>query len=76
MGQGPITSLPQMLADELDVPLDSVEMVMGATELCPYDEGTWGPLTTRVFGPIWRAAAAEARAVLVEGEHNGFGVLR
>ncbi len=66
MGQGPITSLPQMLADELDVPLDRVAIVMGDTELCPYDQGTWGSLTTRSFGPLWRAAAAEARGVLLE----------
>ncbi|MBK8476448.1 MAG: xanthine dehydrogenase family protein molybdopterin-binding subunit [Opitutaceae bacterium] len=78
MGQGPVTSLPQMLADELDVPLDSVEIVMGDTELCPYDQGTWGSLTTRVFGPIWRAAAAEARAVLIElaAEHLQLPVAR
>ncbi len=65
MGQGPVTSLPQMLADELDVDLDQVEIIMGDTELCPYDQGTWGSLTTRSFGPLWRAAAAEARAVLL-----------
>ena len=35
MGQGPITSLPQMLADELEVPLDAVDIVMGDTDLCP-----------------------------------------
>ena len=35
MGQGPITSLPQMLAEELDVALDDVEIVMGDTDLCP-----------------------------------------
>jgi isoquinoline 1-oxidoreductase len=66
MGQGAITSLPQMLAEELDVPLDTVEMVMGDTELCPFDAGTWGSLTTRGFGPLMRAAAAEARGVLIE----------
>ena len=38
MGQGPITSLPQMLADELEVPLDSVDIIMGDTDLCPW---TW-----------------------------------
>jgi len=65
MGQGPITSLPQMLADELDAPLHMVDIVMGDTDLCPYDQGTWGSLTTRVFGPALRAAAAEARAVLI-----------
>src|ERR1039457_3410587 len=31
MGQGPITSLPQMLAEELETPLDTVEIVMGDT---------------------------------------------
>ena len=66
MGQGPITSLPQMVADELEAPLDSVGIVMGDTELCPYDMGTWGSLTTRQFGPALRAAAAEAKAVLLE----------
>ncbi len=66
MGQGVITSLAMMLADELEVPLDSVDMVMGDTDLCPWDAGTWGSMSTRFFGPPLRAAAAEARAVLVE----------
>src|ERR1041385_5443140 len=35
MGQGPITSLAQMLAEELHAPFDSVDVVMGDTELCP-----------------------------------------
>ncbi len=65
MGQGPITSLPQMLADELDVALDTVDIVMGDTDLCPWDAGTWGSMTTRFFGPALREAAAEARAVLL-----------
>jgi nicotinate dehydrogenase subunit B len=66
MGQGVITSLAMMLADELQVPLDSVKMVMGDTDLCPWDMGTWGSMTTRFFGPPLRAAAAEAREVLIE----------
>lgn len=66
MGQGPITSLPQMLAEELDVPLASVDIIMGDTDVCPFDEGTFGSLTTRAFGQLLRAAAAEARAVLLE----------
>jgi len=49
MGQGIHTSLPQMLAEELDVRVERVKMVMGDTELCPYDAGTWGSLTTRYF---------------------------
>jgi len=66
MGQGVITSLAQMLADELEVPLDSVDMVMGDTALCPWDMGTFGSMSTRFFGPPLRAAAAEARTVLIE----------
>jgi nicotinate dehydrogenase subunit B len=65
MGQGAITSLAQTLADELDVPLESVDMVMGDTALCPYDAGTWGSQTTPYFGPVLRAAGAEAREILI-----------
>jgi isoquinoline 1-oxidoreductase len=66
MGQGPVTSLPQMLAEELETPLDSVDIVMGDTERCPWDMGTFGSMTTRGFGPALQAAAAEAKAVLLE----------
>jgi isoquinoline 1-oxidoreductase len=65
MGQGAITSLAQELAEELEVPFKSVNMVMGDTDLCPYDAGTWGSLTTRFEGPVIRAAAAEAREILI-----------
>ncbi len=66
MGQGIITSLAMMLAEELDVPLAAVDMVMGDTALCPYDAGTFGSRSTKYFGPPLRQAAAEARAVLVK----------
>ena len=66
MGQGVITSLAQMLAEELDVALETVDMVMGDTDLCPWDMGTFGSMSTRFFGPPLRAAAAEGRQVLLE----------
>ena len=65
MGQGVVTSLAQMAADELAVSLDSIDMVMGDTALCPFDMGTYGSMSTRFFGPALRAAAAEAKAVLL-----------
>jgi len=73
LGQGVVTSLAQMLADELDVALESVDMVMGDTSVCPWDSGTFGSMSTRFFGPALRAAAAEARVVLIElaAEHLG-----
>jgi CO/xanthine dehydrogenase Mo-binding subunit len=65
MGQGVLTSQAQMAAEELGVALESIDMVLGDTDLCPWDMGTFGSLTTRMFGPSLRAAAAEARAVLL-----------
>jgi nicotinate dehydrogenase subunit B len=66
MGQGVITSLAQMLADELEVPVERVNMVMGDTDLCPWDGGTNGSQTTRSFSPHMRVAAAEAKTVLIQ----------
>jgi CO/xanthine dehydrogenase Mo-binding subunit len=65
LGQGIITSLAQMLAEELDVSVESVDMVMGDTDLCPYDAGTYGSRTTKYFGPQLREAGAQARAILL-----------
>ena len=65
MGQGSMTALAMLAAEELDVPLDRVDMLMGDTDLCPWDGGTWGSLSIWQFGPVLRGAAAEARAVLV-----------
>ena len=77
MGQGPITSLPQMLAEDLDVSIDDISMVMGDTDLCPFDQGTWGSQTTQVFGTVWRTAAAEARGALLEqAAENAAGARR
>ncbi|NWG13837.1 MAG: xanthine dehydrogenase family protein molybdopterin-binding subunit [Acidobacteria bacterium] len=66
LGQDVVTSLAQMAADELDVSLESIDMVMGDTDLCPYDMGTFGSMSIRFFGPALRSAAAEARATLVQ----------
>ncbi|MFC1494514.1 molybdopterin cofactor-binding domain-containing protein [Thermodesulfobacteriota bacterium] len=66
LGQGIITSLAQMLAEELDVALTSVDMIMADTSLCPFDFATVGSRSTKFFGPPLRKAAAEARAVLIQ----------
>mgnify|MGYP005806542793 CR=1 FL=1 len=66
LGQGAMTALAMLLAEELDVTLDRVDMVMGDTDLCPWDMGTFGSLSIWQFGPVLRGAAAEARAVLLQ----------
>lgn len=74
MGQGVMTSQAQMVAEELGVALDAIEMCLGDTERCPWDMGTFGSLTTRMFGPVLRTAAAEARAVLMALAAERLGV--
>jgi nicotinate dehydrogenase subunit B len=76
MGQGIMTSLCQMAAEELGVKLDSMQIVMGDTDRCPWDMGTFGSLTTRMFGPAVRAAAARARLVLTDLAAERLGVSR
>ena len=66
MGQGAITSLAQIMADEIEVSFEKVKMVMGDTDLCPWDGGTNGSQTIRSFSPRMRVAAAEAKTVLMQ----------
>ena len=62
MGQGVRTLLTQAFAEELGVPTDRVSLVMGDTQLCPDDGGTWASLTTPQTVPVIRQAAAAVRA--------------
>ena len=64
MGQGVMTSLAQMAAEELGANLASIDMILGDTDKCPWDMGTFGSMSTRFFGPALRAAAAKARSLL------------
>jgi nicotinate dehydrogenase subunit B len=65
VGQNARTSLAQTVADELRVPFDSVRMVMGDTQLTPFDMGTFGSRTTPTMGPQLRRVSAAARDLLV-----------
>ena len=66
MGQGIRTSLAQAVAEELRAPLESVSLLMGDTDLTPYDQGTFGSRTTPTMNPQLRRAAAAAREMLVD----------
>ena len=76
MGQGVMTSLTQLAAEDLGVALESIHIVMGDTASCPWDAGTWGSLTTRMFGPAVRAATAQARLILTDLAATRLGVPR
>jgi len=65
IGQNVRTSLSQTIADELKVPLDSVQMVMGDTALSPFDAGTFGSRSTPTMTPQLRKVAAAARTYLL-----------
>ncbi|MDE3186243.1 MAG: xanthine dehydrogenase family protein molybdopterin-binding subunit [Acidobacteriota bacterium] len=66
VGQNIRTSLAQQVAEELRVPFDSITMVMGDTDLTPWDMGTFGSRTTPTMGPQLRTMAAAARETLVQ----------
>jgi CO/xanthine dehydrogenase Mo-binding subunit len=74
MGQGVMTSQAQMVAEELGVELAAIDMVLGDTDRCPFDLGTFGSLTTRMFGPVLRAAAAQARVAMMTLAAQRLGV--
>jgi nicotinate dehydrogenase subunit B len=76
MGQNIRTSLSQVVAEELRVPLPSITMVMADTGLTPFDMGTFGSRTTPFMAPQLRRAAAAARELLIGLAVEKWGVDR
>ena len=60
IGQNIRTSLAQAVAEELRVPFESIQIVMGDTKLTPFDAGTFGSQTTPRMGPQLRHVASAA----------------
>src|SRR6266567_3362885 len=65
MGQNIRTSLSQAVAEELFVPMENIQMVMGDTQLTPFDMGTFGSRTTPTMNLQLRKVAAAAREMLI-----------
>lgn len=65
-GQGIATGFTQLIAEELSVPFESIEVVMGQTDVSPFDIGTFGSLSTRLTGPRIRQAGAGMRLWLID----------
>lgn len=59
LGQGIETVLAQIVADELGVEVDAVDVVNGDTELQPYGTGSWASRSTVVTGSAVRGAGRQ-----------------
>jgi isoquinoline 1-oxidoreductase len=66
MGQNIRTSLAQQVAEELRTSVQSLTLVMGDTDLVPFDLGTFGSRSTPQMGTQLRKVAVCARGVLLD----------
>ncbi len=76
VGQDARTQMGQATAEELGISLDQVQVLMGDTELCPNDGGTFGSGTTPRTIPQVRMAAAAVREVLLDLAASSLGAKR
>jgi CO/xanthine dehydrogenase Mo-binding subunit len=73
-GQGIRTAFAQIVADELDVPIERVNVVLGDTDQVPFDFGTFGSHSVAQEAPLLRKAAAFARSQLMDRASAKLGV--
>src|SRR5438874_1677915 len=66
LGQGILTALAQIAAEELDLPLAHVAIISGDTARTPDEGHTAGSQSIENSGTALRLAAAEVRAILIE----------
>jgi len=71
LGTGIRTALAQIVAEELDVPLACVTMVLGTTAMAPNQGATIASASLQIHAVPLRAAAAQARAWLRERDPEG-----
>jgi nicotinate dehydrogenase subunit B len=74
LGQGILTALAQIAAEELDVGFDQIRMVSADTSRGPDEQYTFGSQSVEQSGGAIRAAGAEARGILVAAAARRFGV--
>ncbi|MGA3022783.1 MAG: molybdopterin cofactor-binding domain-containing protein [Thermoplasmata archaeon] len=74
VGQGTRTALSLLVAEELRLPLSSVELTMGDTDVCPWDMGTFGSRSMPDAGEHLRTTGAAAQALLIELAATHLGV--
>ena len=66
MGQGALTSLAQIVGDELGLPFEKVTVSSPDTDMTPYDKSTSSSRTTFHMGQAAQKAAREIRNQLLE----------
>ena len=66
IGTGTRTAMAQIAAEELGLPLEHVDVVLGDSARGPYASISAGSSTVPSMGPAVRAAAADARRQIVE----------
>src|SRR5580700_10486665 len=74
LGQGIVTALAQIAAEELDLPLARVHMISGDTARTPNEGDTSGSQSIEYGGTALRLAGAEVRAMLIEAAAKKLGV--
>jgi len=74
MGQSLDIAIAQIVADELDVAVDKVDVVMGDTALTCNQGGASGSTGIQTGARPLRSAAAEARRLLVQSASQKLGV--
>jgi nicotinate dehydrogenase subunit B len=74
LGQGIVTALAQIAAEELDVPLARVTLISGDTGRTPNEGQTAGSQSIEQSGLALRMAGAEVRAILLDLAAAKFGV--
>ncbi len=70
LGQGAVTALAQIAAEELDITLAKIHMVAGDTALTPDEGYTAGSQSIEYGGMALRFACAEARSILIREASN------
>ena len=73
VGQGARTILSQIVAQELDVPIESVIMRGTDTLATPFDRSTGASRSTTVMGSAVKAAARDLRQQLIAAAAEAFG---
>jgi CO/xanthine dehydrogenase Mo-binding subunit len=74
LGQGIVTALAQIAAEELDLPLARVHMISGDTARTPNEGVTAGSQSIEYSGTALRLAGAEVRAILLDAAAKKLGV--